>query len=905
MKVFKTSILLIPILCSLVCAAPPKNVIFYIGDGMGFEQVEAAEIYTGSPMFFNVESNFPFTADCTTNSLDGLTDSAAAGTALATATKVANGVISMAKDENGQDIELFTLLEQAQAQGKSVGLITTVYLTHATPATFGAHDWSRNNTDSIGQDYITQTFPNILFGGGGYGLTTTNTSDCAVHYMAVNNSTDFALIAPDGDPASPEFFAALFGNGYMPRKVDYLDTSYPYPFLNEMTTKALQILSENPNGFFLMVEGGQIDTACHSNDIQYCVHEVLDFNDAVRDGYAWVQTNVPSDTLILVTADHETGGLHVDGTVDDDGYPNDTWTTGGHTSTPVPVYAWGVNADMVLGTMDNIDMFEVCTADNTPNPAATNPYPKNGAADIALNVTLQWTSGDGASSHTIEVWTDAGPISSETVGEALYPITCSAGTIYYWKVDEYDAGGNLIAEGTEWSFTTVFPPSAPDGLYPSDGLEVAVDIELSWNAVSNADGYRVFLGSSTEPIRKVSDQTETTYSPNLTNSESYSWYVEAFNDAGTAMSEVETFTTESLPLPEPFYAVSENTVIGLLVEGDRFSLASIDDNYERLMEVSNVPNKNGYSTLEHVWTFNIGNAVSAEFYVDAYKSYSSDGDDFVFSYSTDGVTFYDMVTITNTEDPLAAQVYKFETAPTNTVYVRVQDTDHTKGSQNMDTLWVNQMYIYASEGMIIKHYKASQPDPADCVTSVSIDQPLKWTPGEDAERHEVYLAEAEEDLVVPVSLGAGTTTIDPSTILGASLSEGKTYYWRVDEVRTVDGIEIVATGDVWRYTTAFPTTGCVPALMRIESITTTLEAGPKGTSFGVATVTIMNNCGEPVKDATVMGHFTGSFENEPGVVGTTGEDGTVTFRTTASVKKPVWTFIVDEVTHDDLKLGSF
>lgn len=347
--------------CPLVCAEPPRNIIFFIGDGMGFEQVQAAQAYTGSVMSFNNPALFPWRADCTTYSASSsVTDSAAAGTALATGVKVNNGVISMAAPGNGAQLQ--TLLEYFKAQGKSTGLITTAYLTHATPAAFAAHDTSRNSESAIATDYLTQTRPNVLFGGGSHGLTLDSTA--AAGYTVTDSTAGFQAFAPDGNPATAEYFSAQFGTGYMPYKQDYLGQAYPYPTLDAMVTKAIQILSEDPDGFFLMVEAGRIDHACHANLIKECVHEVIDLSDAVQAGYNWASAR--RDTLILIIADHETGGLTVDGTRDEDGYPLASWTTTGHTGSNVPVYAWGLNASRITGTLDNTGMFTLCTTDTAP-----------------------------------------------------------------------------------------------------------------------------------------------------------------------------------------------------------------------------------------------------------------------------------------------------------------------------------------------------------------------------------------------------------------------------------------------------------------------------------------------------------------------------------------------------------
>ena len=153
-----------------VCAAAPRNVIFLIGDGMGFEHVKAAGVYAnGSANTLSFEA-FAYQGQMTTHSADSsVTDSAAAATAIATGVKVNNGVISM--EIPGDSHELETLLEYSQRHGKTAGLVTTTYMTHATPAAFGAHQPNRGHIVHIATDYLYQTRPNVLFGGGAYGMS--------------------------------------------------------------------------------------------------------------------------------------------------------------------------------------------------------------------------------------------------------------------------------------------------------------------------------------------------------------------------------------------------------------------------------------------------------------------------------------------------------------------------------------------------------------------------------------------------------------------------------------------------------------------------------------------------------------------------------------------------------------
>ena len=332
----------------------PKNVIFFIGDGMAFEQVKAAGMYAygeGGTLSFET---LPRQAEATTYSANSsVTDSAAAGTALATGFKVNNGVISMAYP--GDRSELCTLLEYFRDKEKSTGLVTTTYITHATPAAFGAHEPDRNNLSQIAVDYLNQTRPNVLFGGGANGMSPA--SAAAAGYTVVTDRASMQALYTE----AVTMVSGQFGSTYLPYEYDG-DWSI-LPHLSEMTETALAILDNDWDGFFLMVEGGLIDQAGHSNHIERNVFETIEFSNAVQVALDWAQGKF--DTLIIVTADHETGGLTVLQNNGQGIFPTVTWNSANHTGANVPVYAWGVNAELVSGVMDNTDLFEVATIDIT------------------------------------------------------------------------------------------------------------------------------------------------------------------------------------------------------------------------------------------------------------------------------------------------------------------------------------------------------------------------------------------------------------------------------------------------------------------------------------------------------------------------------------------------------------
>ena len=351
--------LLLPLILLLICpgrpdsaaaGAPPKNVIFLIGDGMGFEQVKAAGMYlNGTEGTLSFES-LPFLAEMTTHSTNSsITDSAAAATAIATGVKVDNDVVSVAIPGDGYELE--TLLEYFKTHGKRTGLVTTANITHATPACFGAHEASRSNYSAIAIDYLNQTRPNVLLGGGGDGMSVPSAQTAG--FTIVTNAA--GMLGLDTDAVT--MVSGQFGTGYMSYEYDGLGS---LPHLLEMTETALDILDNDPDGFFLMVEGGRIDHACHSNDMLRSIFETIEFAESVQAVIDWGAGR--TDTLILVTADHETGGLTVVSNNGIGNLPTVSWSTTGHTGANVPVYAWGANAEMVDGVMDNTDLFDVAVS---------------------------------------------------------------------------------------------------------------------------------------------------------------------------------------------------------------------------------------------------------------------------------------------------------------------------------------------------------------------------------------------------------------------------------------------------------------------------------------------------------------------------------------------------------------
>ena len=189
---------------------------------------------------------------------------------MATGFKVNNGVISMAIPGDGR--ELVTVLERLKSQGKRTGLVTTTFVTHATPAAFGAHESSRSNYAAIAGDYLSQTLPTVLFGGGANGMTPEAAE--AAGYTVVTDTVGVLALNME----TITMTSGQFGDTHLPYEYDGLGS---LPHLSEMTEVALDILEEDPDGFFLMVEGGLIDKAGHLNDIQRNISETIEFAGAV------------------------------------------------------------------------------------------------------------------------------------------------------------------------------------------------------------------------------------------------------------------------------------------------------------------------------------------------------------------------------------------------------------------------------------------------------------------------------------------------------------------------------------------------------------------------------------------------------------------------------------------------
>lgn len=290
-----------------------RRVILMIGDGMGPAQVGLALDYIG---FVRAEQahmerliDYGCTGYTTTHPLGALvTDSAASGSALATGRVTENGIVSWSEDEG--DIE--TVAERAHAAGKAVGLVTTTRLTHATPAVFAAHCPSRDMEDEIARQELMRSRFEVLLGGGGRHFETLLDTAAMLGYTIVRTAEELEQV----DARRCERLLGIFSRSHMSYEIDRGATDEPS--LAEMTAAALERLGRDPDGFFLMVEGGRIDHACHDNDPGTLLRGLLAFDEAVGVALSYAERH--RGTLLLVTADHETGGMGFTTTEQDEGY---------------------------------------------------------------------------------------------------------------------------------------------------------------------------------------------------------------------------------------------------------------------------------------------------------------------------------------------------------------------------------------------------------------------------------------------------------------------------------------------------------------------------------------------------------------------------------------------------------
>jgi alkaline phosphatase len=321
-------------------AKKPKNIIFLIGDGMGVSQVFAGLTANHGKLFLENCKHIGFSK---TQSADNyITDSAAGGTALSAGVKTYNGAIGVDVDKK----PVQTILEAAEQKGLATGLVSTSAITHATPASFIAHQASRSSYEDIAADFL-KTDIDVFIGGGykhfaerkdGKNLT----EELIKKGYTVERDIEKIKTIKSGKLAG---LTADEHNGRVAERKDMLPVA---------TETAINILSNNKKGFFLMVEGSQIDWGGHAGSAIYITEDMLDFDQTIGKAIEFAASN--GETLVVITADHETGGMALTGGDMKTGMVKGGFPTGGHTAVMVPVFAYGPGAEEFVGIMENTDI---------------------------------------------------------------------------------------------------------------------------------------------------------------------------------------------------------------------------------------------------------------------------------------------------------------------------------------------------------------------------------------------------------------------------------------------------------------------------------------------------------------------------------------------------------------------
>ncbi len=316
----------------------PRNIILFIGDGMGVAHVYAGMTVSQQP--FSLEQ-FPFSGFSITNSADNyVTDSGAGATAIACGVKTNNGMIGVLPDNTAVP----SIVEIAHKNGLATGVVSTSAVTHATPASFVAHNSGRDNYEDIAGDFLNGTLDLFIGGGEDHFRNRKDGKDLTVDLKT--QGFDVVYTLDDLKASKSRKIAGLLAKEHMPTILEGRSTA-----LEAMTRKAIETLNQDKDGFFLMVEGSMIDWGAHENNISYTVTETLDLDRAVGVALEFARKN--RETLIVVTADHETGGLTIPGGSLEEHKIITKFSTTGHSAVMVPIFSYGPGADQFSGINEN------------------------------------------------------------------------------------------------------------------------------------------------------------------------------------------------------------------------------------------------------------------------------------------------------------------------------------------------------------------------------------------------------------------------------------------------------------------------------------------------------------------------------------------------------------------------
>ena len=425
-----------------------ENVIIFIGDGMGTSQRDLIRYATVGAEGQLAMDAMPYAGRSQTSPLDPegfVTDSAAGGTAIATGVKTFNGAVGIDADENSVP----SVLERAEGAGMATGLVSNSQVTDATPASFGAHVANRDLQSKIARQYLEESKPEVILGGGeDYWYPE---GDPGAHpdepeedpeeksagtegdlvQRAEDLGYEYATDAAELRAASGPRLLGLFANEEMFQQNPEGEGAVydPQVDLPEMTQKAIDTLSRDPDGFFLLVEEEGIDEMAHQSNAELVIEAGRQLDAAVEVGKSYAEGD--PGTLVIVAADHETGSLAIEDTNEiqsDPAYPNESgggrttedgpfqvansdksflvdWSTTNHTAEDVPVTAMGPGGDSLVGVYENTHvhdaMLEALFGSSPPSVSATASASATSTASASSSATASSTASASAGAQQV------------------------------------------------------------------------------------------------------------------------------------------------------------------------------------------------------------------------------------------------------------------------------------------------------------------------------------------------------------------------------------------------------------------------------------------------------------------------------------------------------------------------
>lgn len=322
----------------------PKNIIFMVGDGMGLSQITAGMYSNGDKL--NLERMKTIGLHKCHAATALVTDSAAGATAFACGQKTYNGAIAVDVDT----VSIPTILEEAESKNLATGLVSTSTIVHATPASFIAHNEYRRNYEEIAADFLKTDIDLFIGGGAKYFNNREDGRDLIEELRAkgyqvgdyFNNELDTMKI-----DASRNF-------AYLTSLDDPIPAAQGRDYLQNASLKAIKALDQKDEGFFIMIEGSQIDWGGHANDADYIISEMIDFDNTLGAVLDWAEKD--GETLVVVTADHETGGFAIQKESTREKLIT-AFTSDYHTAEMICVFAHGPQEELFKGIYQNTDIY--------------------------------------------------------------------------------------------------------------------------------------------------------------------------------------------------------------------------------------------------------------------------------------------------------------------------------------------------------------------------------------------------------------------------------------------------------------------------------------------------------------------------------------------------------------------